>query len=152
MTVDRDRLEFLAQDAVQGFTAHCGLTPVLMEPGRFVTRITLQEHHHQQDGFAHAGLIATMADHTAGYASYSLVPPDRRILSVEYKINFLAPGVGDYLECTAQVIKPGKRLLVVEADVVAVSNGEAKPVAKALLTMAAVPRERVGKSRDSAGR
>jgi len=87
--------------------------------------------------------MATMADHTAGYASFSLVPRDQRILTVEYKINFLSPASGDYLECRSQVIKPGKTLLVTESEVYAVRGENEDLVAKALLTMAAVPQEKV---------
>jgi len=140
-----DRLKFLVEDAVQGFTAYCGLEPIAIEPGRFVTRVHLLAHHLQQDNFVHAGLIATLADHTAGYASYTLVPKNRRILTVEYKINFLAPARGEFLECRARVIKPGRSLLVAESEVYAVRGGEETLAAKALLTMAAVPVEKVPK-------
>lgn len=143
MADEQARLRSLMDDAVQGFTAYCGLTSISLEPGRFVTRVQLQEHHLQQDGFVHAGLIATLADHTAGYASYSLVPPDRRILTVEYKINFLRPAKGKSLECRAQVLKPGKNLLAAESEVFARQGDHEVIVAKALLTMAAVPQEKV---------
>ena len=143
MDDERNRLAYLSEDAVQGFTAYCGLESVSLDPGRFVTRVHIRDCHLQQDGFVHAGLIATMADHTAGYASFSLVSPDRRILTVEYKINFLSPASGDYLECRSRVIKSGKTLLVTESDVYAVKGEEEGLVAKALLTMAAVPREKV---------
>lgn len=139
----KDRLQELMEEAVQGFTAHCGLEPVSLDPGRFVTRVTIRDCHLQQDGFVHAGVIATMADHTAGYASFSLVPPDRRILTVEYKINFLVPASGDYLECQSRVIKPGKTLLVTESEVYVVKNDTEALVAKAMLTMAAVPQDKV---------
>lgn len=144
---DPERLAFLARDAVQGFTAYCGLEAIELEPGRFVTRVRLRRHHLQQDGFAHAGLVATLADHTAGYACYASVPEGRRILTVEYKINFLAPAVGEFLECRARVIKPGRTLLVAESDVLAVSGGTESPAARALLTMAAVPRDKVPQGR-----
>ena len=140
---EKDRLDLLKEDAVQGFTAYCGLESVSLEPGRFVTRVRIQDCHLQQDGFVHAGVMATMADHTAGYASFSLVPPDQRILTVEYKINFLSPASGDYLECRSQVIKPGKTLMVTESEVYAVRGENEDLVAKALLTMAAVPQEKV---------
>jgi uncharacterized protein (TIGR00369 family) len=143
MDKEEDRLQTLKEDAVQGFTAYCGLEPVSLEPGRFVTRVTIRDCHLQQDGFVHAGVIATMADHTAGYASFSLVPPDRRILTVEYKINFLVPASGDYLECRSRVIKPGKTLLVAESEVYAVKDDTEALVAKAMLTMAAVPQDKV---------
>jgi uncharacterized protein (TIGR00369 family) len=143
MDREEDRLHALQEDAVQGFTAYCGLESVSLEPGRFVTRVTIRDHHLQQDGFVHAGVIATMADHTAGYASYSLVPADRRILTVEYKINFLVPASGDYLECRSRVIKPGKTLLVTESEVYVVREDAEALVAKAMLTMAAVPQDKV---------
>ena len=139
----KERFDFLMKDAVQGFTAHCGLNPVSFEPGKCVTRIELEQHHFQQDGFVHAGVIATMADHTAGYASFTLVPPDKRILTVEYKINFLAPAYGEYLECRSRVIKPGKQLLITESEVYAVKNKEEILVAKALLTMSSVPAKKL---------
>jgi len=139
------RLEFLKSDSVQGFTAYCGLSPVSIERGRFVARVAIEKHHLQQDGYVHAGVIATLADHTAGYASYTLVPEDRRILTVEYKINFLAPAAGSYLECRAEVIKSGRHLIIAESSVYAGGDGHEREslVAKALLTMAAVPREKV---------
>jgi uncharacterized protein (TIGR00369 family) len=143
MDKEKDRLQSLKEEAVQGFTAYCGLEPVSLEPGRFVTRVTIRDHHLQQDGFVHAGVIATMADHTAGYASFSLVPQDRRILTVEYKINFLVPASGDYLECRSRVIKPGKTLLVTESEVYVVRGEKESLVAKAMLTMAAVPQDKV---------
>lgn len=143
MSSEREYLEFLKADSVQGFTAYCGLIPVLLEHGRFVSRIRLEEHHLQQDGFVHAGVIATMADHTAGYASFTLVPPNRRILTVEYKINFLAPAAGEFLECRAKVIKHGKQLLIAESEIYTISGGSETLVAKALLTMAAVPKDKI---------
>jgi len=143
MDKDKDHLDFLKQDAVQGFTAHCGLEPVSLAPGRFITRVRIRDCHLQQDGFVHAGVMATMADHTAGYASFSLVPRDQRILTVEYKINFLSPASGDYLECRSRVIKPGKTLLVTESEVYAVRGEKEDLVAKALITMASVSQERV---------
>ncbi|UCD86017.1 MAG: PaaI family thioesterase [Deltaproteobacteria bacterium] len=134
---------FLKRDAVQGFTEYCGLTSVSMEPGRFVTRIKIEKHHLQQDGFVHAGVIATMADHTAGYASFTLIPEDKVILTVEYKINFLRPASGDFLECRAKVINQGKSILVCESEVYSIAEGNEDMVAKAMLTMASVSKERV---------
>jgi len=152
MKIDRARLEFLKKDAVQGFTKYLGLRPVSLKPGDFVTRIKLRQRHYQQDGFAHAGLIATMADHTAGYASYSLVPESRRILTIEYKINFFQPADGEYLECRGHVTKPGKNILFTEAEVYSVNGGDRKLVARAMHTMASVPADRVSRKSDpSAG-
>jgi uncharacterized protein (TIGR00369 family) len=146
MKVQKARLEYLKKDAVQGFTKYLGLVPVSLEPGTFVTRLKLQKRHLQQDGFAHAGLIATMADHTAGYASFSLVPEGRRILTIEYKINYFQPAAGEFLECHGRVTKPGKNILFTEADVYSVSGKRKKLVAKAMHTMASVPVARIART------
>jgi uncharacterized protein (TIGR00369 family) len=148
MKIDRARLDYLKKDAVQGFTRYLGLVPLSLKPGEFITRIRLQKRYFQQDGFAHAGLIATMADHTAGYASFSLVPKDRRILTIEYKINYFQPADGEYLECRGRVTKPGKNILFTEAEVFSVAGTNRKLVARAMHTMASVPASRVSKRSD----
>jgi len=143
MSEKKYSFDFLIKDTVQGFTEHCGLTPVSIEPGHFVTRIRVEKHHLQQDGLVHAGVIATMADHTAGYASFTLAPDDKVILTVEYKINFLKPASGDFLECRARVINQGKKLLVCESEVYSIKEDTETLVAKAMLTMASVPKKKV---------
>jgi len=143
MVLRKGWLNFLSKDAVQGFTDYIGLTPVLIEPGKFITRVRLKKHHLQQDGLVHAGLIATLADHTAGYASFTLVPKNMRILTVEYKINFLKPASGEFLECRAKVLKPGKQILVAESEIFSINRNEETLVAKALLTMASVPKDKL---------
>jgi len=143
MAIDRERLEFLKRDSVQGFTQFIGLTPVSLKPGEFTTRVKLEGHHLQQDGFVHAGVIATMADHTAGYAAYSLVPEDQRILTIEYKINYLQLAKGRLLECKAWVLRSGKQVLITEAEVYSFIGTARTLVAKAMHTMASVPDERV---------
>jgi len=152
MEVSKARLEYLKKDAVQGFTKYLGLVPVSLKPGDFVTRLKIEKRHLQQDGFAHAGLIATMADHTAGYASFSLVPESRRILTIEYKINYFQPAAGEYLECHGHVTKPGNNILFTEAEVFSVNGMNRKLVARAMHTMASVPIAKVArKSNASSG-
>jgi uncharacterized protein (TIGR00369 family) len=143
MRADKRRLEFLKQDAVQGFTELIGLKPVSMKPGRFVTRIKMSRRLAQQDGFAHAGLLATMVDHTAGYAAFTLAPEDHRILTVEYKINYLKPVSGEFIECRANVLKPGRQIMVCEAEIFSITGRKKLLCAKAILTMASVPGDRV---------
>jgi len=145
MKAEKARLEYLKKDAVKGFTRYLGLVAVSLEPGAFITRIKLQKRHCQQDGFAHAGLIATMADHTAGYASYSLAPQSRRILTIEYKINYFQPAAGEYLECHGRVSKPGNNILFTEAEVYSVTGKKKALVAKAMHTMASVPVSRISR-------
>jgi uncharacterized protein (TIGR00369 family) len=146
MKVTKARLEFLKKDAVQGFIKYIGLTPVSLEPGKFITRLRLEKRHLQQDGFAHAGVIATMADHTAGYATYSLVPEGQRILTIEYKINFLRPVTGEFLKCRAWVVKPGKQILITEAEVYSIKGDVETLVAKAMHTMTSVPEDKISRA------
>ncbi len=71
----------------------------------------------QQNGYGHAGLTFSIADSAAGYAAQTMIPPDADILSVELKINLLAPAQGDRLVAIGRVVKPGRRLVVVQAEV-----------------------------------
>ena len=139
MQADKARLDQLKREAIQGFIKYIGMKAVSLAPGKFTTRLKLEHRHLQQDGFAHAGLVAAMADHTAGYASFSVVPADRRILTMEYKISYFRPAGGDFLECRGQVIKAGRQVLFTQADVYAVKDKQKTLVARAMHTMAAVP-------------
>jgi uncharacterized protein (TIGR00369 family) len=78
----------------------------------------------QQQGFGHAGLTFSLGDSAAGYAALSLMPADSDVLTAEIKINLLAPAQGDLLIATGRVIKPGRRLMVVGADVHALRDGK----------------------------
>ena len=147
--VDKKWLAHLRKDAIQGFTEFIGLSVVSLSPGKMVTRVKMRKQLAQQDGFAHAGVIASISDHTAGYAAYSLVPPDRRILTIEYKITYLKPVSGEYLECRAQVVKPGRQILICEAEVYSVQGRQKTLCAKSLLTMVSVPSEKVKGHRPS---
>jgi uncharacterized protein (TIGR00369 family) len=149
MKTENDRLEFLKKDAVQGFTKFIGMRTLSLKPGEFKTRVKLEQHHYQQDGFAHAGIIATMADHTAGYAAFSLINGKQRVLTIEFKINYFRPASGDHLECRGWVTKPGKQIMFTEAEVYDVVGRQKALVAKAMHTMAIVPVEKVvgGRSR-----
>jgi len=146
MKVDKDRLNQLKRDAIQGFVKYIGLKAVSLSPGKFTTRLKLEKRHLQQDGFAHAGLVAAMADHTAGYASFSMAPANRRILTMEYKISFFRPAAGDCLECRGHVIKAGRQILFTQADVFAVKGKEKILVARAMHTMTAVPVDKMPKA------
>ena len=138
-----ERAAWLAQDFCQGFATHVGYEVTQVQWGKFETRLVIQPHHQQQDGFVHAGVSGTMADHTMGYAAYTIVSEGFRILSVEYKVNMLRPAVGQELICKAQIIKPGRTLIPTEADVWVVNRGQSKLVAKAMASMAVVPADRI---------
>ncbi len=136
--MDEARAAFLAQDYAQGFPAHCGFRVDRIEAGHFAASATVRPEHRQQDGFVHAGVLATLADHTAGYAAYTVVPPDRRILTIEFKINLLKPAVGGEVRCRARVVSRGRTVVVAESQVFAVRDGAEKLVATALVTLMAV--------------
>ena len=86
--------EFLKKDFVQGFSASCGFKVIHADLGIFESCLKVRDEHRQQDGFVHAGVLATMADHTSGYASYTTVSEKFRILTVEFKINYFKPATG----------------------------------------------------------
>ena len=137
--LSKERAAFLERDFYQGFVKTCGFKLDLLERGRAKSSLEVTEAHRQQDDFVHAGVMATMADHTAGYAAFSVVPEDSRILTLEFKINFLRPAVGDLLICRAKVVKEGKNILVADSEVYSQRDGVEKIAAKALVTLMAVP-------------
>ncbi len=137
--MDPARIAYLKKDYVQGFPAYCGFEVTAVDDGFFHTRVTVRPEHRQQDGFVHAGVIAAMADHTAGYAAYTVVSGDFRILSIEFKINFFKPAAGDELVCRSKVIHPGRTVIVSESDVFSVSGDREKRVSRATVTLMAVP-------------
>ncbi len=83
----------------------------------------------QQQGVGHAGLTFSIADSAAGYAALTLMPPEMDVVTSEIKINLLAPARGDRLIATGRVVKPGRRLCVVTAEVHAVADGETRLIA-----------------------
>ncbi|MEC8015035.1 MAG: PaaI family thioesterase [Pseudomonadota bacterium] len=94
----------------------------------------------QQHGVAHAALSFAIGDSAAGYAALTLMPEDSEVMTAEMKINLLAPGAGDYLRATGKVIKPGRRLVIVTAEVHAITGPEEKLVALLQGTMVQVTR------------
>jgi len=137
--MDKERTEFLIDDYARGFPAYCGFEVDRVASGEFDTRLDLRPEHKQQDGFVHAGVIATMADHTAGYSAYTIVSENHRILTIEFKINYFRPVTGDSILCRSKVINRGKRIIIAESEVFSVSPRAEKSVSKAMVTLMAVP-------------
>jgi uncharacterized protein (TIGR00369 family) len=133
-----ERLETLKRDFARGFPAFCGIQVQHAAPGVFETRLEVRPEHEQQDGFVHAGVMATMADHTAGYAAFTIVSESQRILTIEFKINYFKPATGPFLACRSRVINGGRRIIVSEADLFSVSDDGEKQVAKAIVTLMAI--------------
>jgi uncharacterized protein (TIGR00369 family) len=89
----------------------------------------------QQNGFWHAGAIASLADSANGYAAFTLTPPGTDVLAVEFKINLLAPARGEEFLAEGRVIRPGKTLTVCLAEVFAIEGDARTPVATMLSTI-----------------
>lgn len=141
--ISKERAAFLAKDYCSGFIKYCQFEAEIIRKGYFQSKVKIEEHHRQQDGFIHAGLMATMADHTAGYAAFTTVPEEFRILTIEFKINFLRPAFGNSLVCRSRVIREGNQIIISESEVFDIRSEDETPVAKALVTLMAVPKDKL---------
>ena len=119
----------------QPFMTFIGAFLVEVAPGFCEIRVGYKKELCQQHGYFHAGVVGTLADNSAGYAAFSLMPADSSILTVEYKLNLVAPGDGDFLVGRAQVIKPGHSLTICRSEVFAVKKGIEKLCATSLVTL-----------------
>ena len=106
-----------------------------VRPGEVEIELPFREDLCQQHGFFHAGVTSTIADSAGGYAGFSLFPADASVLTVEYKINLIAPADGELLRAIGRVIKPGRTLTVCDLDVEVVKDGRSKRCAKGLQTL-----------------
>lgn len=100
-----------------------GATMTRIEPGVVVLEAPYRADLTQQHGFFHAGIVSTLGDSAAGYAGYSLMPAESTVLTVEYKINLLAPADGEHLVATGQVIRSGRTLTICEVEVEVIKRG-----------------------------
>ena len=101
----------------------------IIDPGECTITAPILADHRQRHGFAHAGLTFALGDSAAGYAALTLMEEADEVLTVEMKINLLAPANGEMLVAVGRVIKPGRRLIIVGADVFARENGLDRQVA-----------------------
>lgn len=122
----------------QAVMATLGATLVRVAPGEVDIEAPFRAELAQQHGFLHAGILATLLDSACGYAAFSLMPADAAVLSVEFKVNLLAPATGERFGARARVIRAGRTITVCEADAWAIRNGEEKRVATMLGTMMCV--------------
>lgn len=109
-----------------------------LAPGQCVIEAPIRPESSQQHGFAHAGVTFALGDSAAGYAALGLMPDGAEVLTVEMKINLLAPARGDRLVATGRVIRPGRRLSVVTAEVWAEAGDTRTHVAQLQGTMIAM--------------
>lgn len=125
------RKSFAAQSIMQSIGAQLSR----VEPGVVEISLPYRTDLTQQNGYLHAGIITTIADSAAGYAAFTLMPAGASVLSVEFKVNLLRPASGEVFLARAEVIKDGKTLTVVRADVFGISGNERTLVATMQGTM-----------------
>ena len=123
------------------FMVDLGVEPVAVAEGRVTTVLPIQPRHFQHTGQVHAGVMATLADHTMGAAAQTQAPDGHWVITAELKTSLLRPAQGERLVCEAVVIKAGRRLSFTEAEVHAESQGQRMLVMKASATMALVPKK-----------
>ncbi|MCA3212799.1 MAG: PaaI family thioesterase [Burkholderiales bacterium] len=106
-----------------------GATLVEVGPGAVTIDLPVREDLTQQHRYVHGGIVGMIADSAGGYAAFTLMPAEASVLTVEYKINMLAPATGERLEARGTVVKSGRTLSIARADVFGVANGEERLVA-----------------------
>jgi uncharacterized protein (TIGR00369 family) len=121
----------------QGLMSTIGAAVKEVSLGNVCLELPYSERVTQQHGFFHGGGVASLADTAAGYAAYTTMDQDQQPLTVEFKISLLAPAQGQSVEARGRVIKAGRRLRFVQAEVFAIEAGSETLVAIALATVTA---------------
>ncbi len=136
---DRVTRSFTAQAVMQTLNAAL----VRVDAGEVDIELPYQSGLTQQDGYLHAGISSTIMDSACGYAAFSLMPAEARVLTIEFKINLLAPADGDRFRAEGKVRKSGRSVSVAEAELFAYRDGAQRLVASMVGTLMAVyPREK----------
>jgi len=138
----RVRASFARQRAM----ALIGARMVRVEPGRVDIELPVHDDLGQQHGYVHGGVVGMIADSAGGYAAFTLMPADASVLTVEFKMNMLAPAAGELLIARGEVLKPGRSISVVRADVWARRGARETRVAamqQTLMVMDGMPDERI---------
>jgi len=131
---ERVRASFARQKAMDLIGARL----TVLEPGYAEVALPFRPDLTQQKGYVHGGILGMIADSACGYAAYSLMPPSASLVTVEYKINILAPALGD-LVARGQVIRPGRTLTVTRGDVYAVDGTHVASMQQTLMMLADTP-------------
>lgn len=132
---ERVRSSFARQKAMRTIGAEL----TLVAPGTVEIEMPYSEALTQQHGFLHAGVISAALDSACGYAAYSLMPENSGVLSIEFKVNLLAPGKGERFLFRGSVTKPGRTIVVADGQAYAFADdGEAKLIATMTGTMMTV--------------
>jgi len=131
---DRVRASFARQAAMTTI----GAVLVEVTPGRVVIELPWAQELTQQHGFLHAGMVATALDSACGYAGFSLMPVGAAVLTIEYKINLLAPAQGPRFRMVGEVVKPGRTVTVTEGRAYSVQPDGERLIATMGCTLMAV--------------
>jgi len=118
-----------ASFARQGAMALIGAELAELAPGYCAISIVPRADISQQHGYVHAGIVGTIVDTAGGYAGFTLFPADSSVLTVEFKLNLLAPATGDRLVAEGFVVKPGRTLAITRGEVHAEKDGKRTLVA-----------------------
>ncbi|SOY85072.1 PaaI family thioesterase [Cupriavidus taiwanensis] len=139
MTTEQERL--LLRDTIEAgfrqaaFVGDVGIALADCGPGWCESTLAITARHLQHGGIVHAGVQATMADHTAGAAASTILEAGQHVVTAEFKINLLRAVRSERLRCRADVLKSGRSIIVVEADVFADVHGESVLVSRLNATM-----------------
>jgi uncharacterized protein (TIGR00369 family) len=107
----------------QGAMRLIGARLAEVRPGYCVIELPYRDDLTQQHGYIHAGIVSTIVDSAGGYAGFTLFPADASVLTVEYKLNLVAPAQGERFLAEAQVVKPGRTLTITRGEVYAEAGG-----------------------------
>ena len=139
-------MERFARKVLEGFRRQAfmntlGAAIECAAPGAVEINMPFNQRHTQQDGFVHAGVITSILDSACGYAAYSVAPEGSNVLTVEFKVNLLAPAVGEKFAARAHVKRRGKTLTVCAADAFAINGDQEKLIATMLGTIMTLPNQ-----------
>lgn len=124
--------------ALQGAMSTLGAQLTHLAPGAVDISFDWAPGLTQQHGFIHAGMLSAALDSACGYAGFSLMPEDAGVLTIEFKINLLAPAQGQRFRCEGRVLKPGRTIVLAEGQAFAIDGGQEKLCATMHCTLMAV--------------
>ncbi len=124
--------------ALQGVMHHMGAQLGLIAPGAVDIELAWAKELTQQHGFLHAGVVSAALDSACGYAAFTLMVPEAEVLTIEFKINLLAPAQGERFRMEGRVLKPGRTITVCEGRAYALHGGGEKLIATMGCTLMAI--------------
>lgn len=124
--------------AQQAMMRTLGATLERVAPGEVDIGLPFSAHLTQQHGYLHAGAMTTVVDNACGYAALTLMPAGAAVLTVEFKVNLMAPGKGDFIVARGRVLRAGRTVMTCAGDGFALVGGEERHVLTMLATMMVV--------------